>query len=375
MILVSTKELFFHLIRYAIGSEENFKYDITEKEWEKLFDICIKQTLAGIAFMGIEKLPEEKRPPKALMLKWHIICEHIKMMNRKLNTYASEVSRRFKDAGFRNVILKGQGIAQLYPSPLYRHPGDIDIWLEGDRDSIVKCLYGIARNITPISYHHIDFPVFKDVPIEVHFTPTWMNDYFNNRKLQRYFKECSDREFCNIQTIAEDKTAPISTIAFNRVFILLHIFRHLFSEGIGLRQMLDYYMVLMQGFTKEEKEKTMQTLNALHLSGFTKATMYVLKKVFGLKEKYMLVTPDAKQGEFLLNEIMISGNFGNYDFRDGNLYDNKLHKRVWGKICHVTRLFKYHPVECICTPQFRVWHYIWRRRKELYYKSDKFIKQ
>lgn len=369
-------EIFFHLLRYAIGSEEKFPYDINDEEWEMIFDISVKQALTGIAYYGVCKLPEEKRPQKGLLVKWHILCEQIKKRNIQLNTLACKVSEKFRKEGFRNTILKGQGIASLYPMPLYRQSGDIDIWLEGERDSIVKYLRGIAPAKEMISYHHTDFPVFKDTEIEVHFTPTWMNGYFGNRKLQRYFKECTPREFTNLQPIGkEDEKATISTLQFNRVFILLHIYRHLFAEGIGLRQLLDYYMVLRQGFTTEERDSTLRTMKELRVIGFTRATMYVLHKVFGLEKRYMLVEPDCKEGEFLLNEIMIAGNFGWYDKRYGDLLGNNLPKRVYGKMRHVMRLFRYHPTESICSPLYKAWHYIWRRRKEKYYKSSKFNNQ
>ena len=37
-------------------------------------------------------------------------------------------------------------------------------------------------------YHHVDFPVIDELPIEVHFTPSWMNSPFTNRRLQDFFK-------------------------------------------------------------------------------------------------------------------------------------------------------------------------------------------
>lgn len=161
--------------------------------------------------------------------------------------------------------------------------------------------------------------------------------------------------------------ATVSTLEFNRIFILLHIYRHIFAEGVGLRQLLDYYMVLQQGFTEEERNETIKILKQLHLFGFAKAVTYVLLQVFGLKEQFMIVKPDVQQGEFLLQEIMLSGNFGKYDTRNGNIFSNNAFKRIPSKLHHAMRFIKYHPMETICTPLFRSWHFLWRKIKNRYY--------
>lgn len=76
---------------------------------------------------------------------------------------------------------------------------------------------------------------------------------------------------------------------------------------------MNYYFVLRQGFTEEERNTTMHTLHSLGMKRFTSAVMWVLQAVFGLEDKYLLTPPNEKEGRFLLNEIMRSGNFGQYD--------------------------------------------------------------
>lgn len=373
---VTPIELFFHLLRYAIGSDDDFPYTPTDNEWQEIFDISIKQTLAGIAFLGIEKLPEEKRPPKKLYITWHIACEHIKKFNKKLNQATCAVSNKFREVGFRNVVLKGQGVAQLYPQPLYRQAGDIDIWLEGDRDNIIKYLRSITQSHELMCYHHTDFPINEEFNIEVHFMPSWMNNPLTNKRLQKFFTNCAEREFTNSITMeTNDNIATVSTLAFNRIFILQHIYRHLFDEGVGLRQLLDYYMVLSKGFTQEEKKATIETLRQLNMLSFTGATMYVLQEVFGMKKDRMLVEPDIQQGKFFLHEIMQSGNFGLYDSRRKFIEYESLIHRIFRKTNRNLRFIKYHTMEVLCTPIFKTWQYFWRRRKERYYNSKKFKSQ
>lgn len=355
-------ETFFELIRLSIGTGKELSHTPDEKEWEILFELCKKQTLLGIAFSGIEKLKAEQLPPKSLLLGWHNYCLQIKQQNNKLNRLAAIVTEKFGKEGFRSVILKGQGVAMLYDRPERRAPGDIDIWLEGGREKVLAYVKRIIPNCRPV-YHHVDFLELDGVSTEVHFTPSWMNCYFTNRKLQRYFKDESERQFSNKVALSnEEETIFAPTNDFNRIYILLHIYRHLFQEGIGLRQMLDYYYILKQGFSATEKEKSIKQLRDLKMLRFAGATMYVLKRVFNIEDKYMLTAPLEKEGEFLLNEIMVAGNFGKYSPRYKNDMSSSIIKRAMSKTLHHMRFLSSYPSETLWGPLFRVWHYFYKKK-------------
>ena len=154
---------------------------------------------------------------------------------------------------------------------------------------------------------------------------------------------------------------PTPSIAFNRVYILVHIYRHLFHEGIGLRQLLDYYFVLAQGFTEEEREATMCTLRSLRMQRFTAAVMWVLQEVYGMDDRYLLTQPDEREGRFLLSEIMLAGNFGQYDERlQHERGESALH---WGlrKVKRNFRFVRSYPSEVLWSPLFKLWHWVWRK--------------
>ena len=149
---------------------------------------------------------------------------------------------------------------------------------------------------------------------------------------------------------------PTPTLAFNRVYILVHIYRHLFHEGIGLRQLLDYYFVLQQGFTEEERTETMRTLRSLRMQRFTEAVMWVLQEVFAMDERYLLTTPNEEEGRFLLSEIMMAGNFGHYDERikrSEKVTEWDLFRRRVGRNMRFVRSY---PSEVLWAPLFKLWH-------------------
>lgn len=358
--------LFFELLQIAIGNREAFSHVPSEEEWNELYLFSQKHTLAGIAFLGIERLPETLRPPKELMMQWYVTTERIKALNDTIDKQALKVAGHFLNAGFRSMVLKGQGMAKLYGSGRYRTPGDIDIWLEGERTEIEK----YVRKVLPqceIVYHHADFRPIGNTEVEVHFTPSWMNCYFTNRKLQRFFK-CQARELfprCYASEDAADgalNDIPVPSLAFNRVYILVHIYRHLFGEGIGLRQLLDYYYVLLQGFTEAERTETLYVLKELRMLRFAGAVMWVLQTVYGMPDRCLLTKPNEKEGRFLLDEILLAGNFGHHDPRINRVANASELRLFVSRVGRNFRFLRSYPSEVLWSPLFKVWHFFWRRK-------------
>ena len=351
---------FINLLHIALGHRSEFSQALSNDEWQRLFLIAKKQALLGITFYAIEHLPAEQRPPRQLLLQWGMHAERIKERNIFLNSKAIEISQKFLDDGFRNIILKGQGIAKYYEISnlgAYRTPGDIDIWFEGSRKEIARYVRGNNHDCKVV-YHHVDFPKIDTIDIEVHFTPSWMNNFFSNRKLQKFFNSHRDELFSRCVTPIEN--IPTPSLAFNRIYILIHIYRHLFHEGIGLRQLMDYYFVLRQGVTQDEKKEVVKILQSLKMCRFTGAIMWILQKVFGMEDKYLLTAPIENDGRFILDEIMKSGNLGLHDTR---IIRGRNESSLSHGIRKVKRNFKFvwnYPSEVLWSPLFKIWHLFWR---------------
>ena len=172
--------------------------------------------------------------------------------NVRLNDAAIQVSEWFRKKGFRTCILKGQGNALMYPNPYSRTPGDIDIWVEGGDKRVIS----FVRSISPhekACYHHIEFPSYKGVEVEVHYRPSFLLCFWHNRKLQKYYERVKEEQFSHRVMLGEQGEIAIPTVEFNLIFQLTHIFSHLMNEGIGLRQLVDYYYVLCDFYKVYQK--------------------------------------------------------------------------------------------------------------------------
>ncbi len=241
--MMSQQQIFFEFLRFCIGVSTEIPASVKEADWKVLYAIAKKQALLGVLFHGIKQLPKKLAPDAGLLMQWMGMAQRIRQQNIRLFMDSATVCEKFKREGFRNCILKGQGNALLYPDPYMRTPGDIDIYLAGGRERIMEYVDRVCPGQT-VRYHHVDFPVMKTA-IEVHFTPSYMFFPVHNRKMQRWFAEVMDLQCSNVVTLPDGYgEIAVPTINFNVVYILSHLYRHVFTEGIGLRQLLDYYFVL-----------------------------------------------------------------------------------------------------------------------------------
>ena len=376
--MLKQQKIFFDFLRFSIGSAKDIPDSLKKVDWKELYAIAKKQALLGVLFHGIQRLPKELAPEQKLLMQWMVMAEMIRKQNIKQFQDSVKVCKNFENEGFANCILKGQGNALLYPDPYMRTPGDIDIYLSGGRRKIMKYVDQVCPNQV-MRYHHVDFPVMKTA-IEVHFTPSYMFFPVHNRRMQKWFKEVMGEQ-CNLRVSLPDGYGEIHMpqVSFNVIYILSHLYRHIFTEGIGLRQLLDYYFVLLKwhtdltNLTDSNKSLPQMTLintdldalrhklKYLGLWKFAQAVMFVMKEVFGLSEDRMIVPMDEREGRFLLDEIMRGGNFGQYDTRLGSKEnEGKLHRYLRMSLRNL-RFVKHYPTEALSEPLFRTWFALWKK--------------
>lgn len=360
--MVSQQRIFFDFLQFCIGSVADISASVKDADWKVLYAIAKKQALLGVLFYGIRRLPKELAPEQKLLMQWMVMAEQIRKQNIRLFQDSVKVCQNFENEGFTNCILKGQGNALLYPDPYMRTPGDIDIYLAGGRKRVMQYINKVCPNQV-MRYHHVDFPVMKTA-IEVHFTPSYMFFPIHNSRMQKWFKEVMDLQCSNVVTLPDgygEITVP--TTSFNVIYILSHLYRHVFTEGIGLRQLIDYYFVLVTSEERRVKNLTalQRELKYLGLWKFAGAVMYVLHEALGLPEAKMIAPIDVNEGRFLLAEIMQGGNFGQYDTRLGSKEnEGKLHRYLRMSLRNL-RFVKHYPTEALSEPLFRTWFALWKK--------------
>ena len=370
---------FIDFISISINQKSKHEIDTHFELWGDLYRLSKKQSIVGIVYNSLLKAKRLGcNISPILFTQWYGLYESLKKRNEIVDEDCRWITQYFEEKGFNSCILKGQGLYHLYQktdAQLVRTAGDVDIWLMpkgiiGENKSNRENKYSLSKRRIEIFrfcnsiipnchtiYHHLDFPI-EGKNVEVHFTPSWMFCPWHNNRLQKFF----EREWSN--RVLTEKGFYVPSTDFNLVYILIHIYRHIFDEGVGLRQLLDYYFVLKNS-TEEQRLKAYAFLQTIGMNRLTKGVMWIMQEAFAMESSYLLCAPDKRIGKKILTEVMIGGNFGHSDERykhKNNSITNNV--GVENLLLHIQRNIKYlryFPSEVVWSVPFYVWHYFWRK--------------
>ena len=242
----------FRFLRFSLGLEGEAKGLLDGRkgsfDWDACYQFAKRQTLVGVLFDGIQRLPKELAPARPLLLRWLSDSESIRRRNMRMDRASAYVYNKVCAAGFRCCILKGQGNALLYPHPSSRTPGDVDVWVMANREELRHIALSLTEgdgSSLQESLNHIGLTV-HGVSVELHSTPALLNSPLHNSRLQKWLKRNADLQCSNRIALPNNAgEVAVPTLSFNIIYQLCHLFHHCFYEGVGLRQIVDYYFVLM----------------------------------------------------------------------------------------------------------------------------------
>ena len=344
---------------------------VAKIDWRQLYTFASRQALLGFCFDGIERLTKDfseelKQNPmgRDLLMTWMGKAQQIRRQNMKVNVVASKLYSMLREDGLRCCILKGQGNALMYPNAYSRNPGDIDVWVNASREQITEYAKKHFAIGDDIRLQHLETSL-NGVPVELHFFPCSMNNLLYHARLQKWFKRNADLQCSNVVSLPDGiGEIAIPTTAFNVVYQLCHLYHHFFDEGIGMRQIIDYYYVVNNDELLVIRDTLQRELKYLGLWKFAGAVMYVLHEALGLPEEKMIAPMDEKRGELLLAEILEGGNFGQHFTKYGGFTHQSMGKKYFLKIWRNMHFVRYYPAEALCEPFFRTWHFFWRMKNK-----------
>lgn len=340
---------FRNLLLVAMGRASSFEKDPTPEVWRRLFVMARQQTLLGVLDAGIHRLPAQQQPPGPVLEDWDRLAEKVSKIYARHLTREAELATILERMNLRGCVLKGTGLARLYPEPDRRQCGDIDLWVPGPRKTVLKAFSG-EFPVHDILYQECKVDIFDDTVVELHFHPTKLYNPFCNSRFQRW----CDRHFPT-----GDTTLLYPGPEFNAVFCMAHMYRHYLSGGLGLRQMMDYYYVLRE-LPAASRGEVMKTLKRLGMGRFTAASMLAVYYNFGLEKEYLLCQPDMKRGQKLIEDMIHMGNFGVLDQRNRAAAGEKALGRFLRRNRRTFSLLRLYPREVLWSPFARIGQFLWR---------------
>ena len=368
--------LFFELIRVSIGRQKRLTHTPSEMEWRQLYALADKQALIGICFRGVQRLQKLGYDiPTDLYMKWLGMAAKIQQRNELMNRRCVEVQRMLAKEGMRMSILKGQGVARYYKLKdeslelranslgMLRQSGDIDVYVDGGMEKVLRWCrerYGDVE----FDYINAHVPMFKDVEVELHWRVGSITNLFKNRKLQRWLEREETKEMIlggKADLKPSETSLTVPSLEFNAFYLMLHCYHHVFESGLGLRQLMDYYFLLMARNNLNLDLSINELFRKFGMERFVGAVMWIMQEVFWLERECLLCEPDEKEGRYILGEVMAGGNFGHHDERRRKVGRGKWFE-VFAKIQHAMHLLRRYPSEAMWMPVWMVYHFVWKKR-------------
>lgn len=307
---------FFALVRSGLwGTNIDESLFDTQTDWQQLYHAAKAQALLGITFDGIQMLPQELRPPRLFYLKWCNTLLQIEENNHLLNRELAHVYALYRDNGIEPVLLKGQGVAQNYRNPLHRQCGDIDLYIGAANYDKANMLLRQESTGEHEENHKHTCIHWHEVDIENHRVLSRLSNPSSDRNFQHEIARWHNTAECRNMEI-EGCRATLPPLSFDVAYVLAHSALHFLNEGIGLRQVCDWTMMLHTRREEIDRKKTAQLLQQWGLEKAARIFGVVAVNYLGLPAEDLPIAyseKDLKTGEWLLHDIWQGGNFGKYD--------------------------------------------------------------
>ena len=372
------ENLFYQLLRMALGRQVCLPHTPNEQEWKALYELAKKQSLIGVCFAGVQKLQTQRQePPEMTYLTWMGMAAKIQQRNEVVSRQCVELQGQLAADGVRSCVLKGQGVGALYRVhenendnsknssglSMLRQSGDIDVWVDTDEEGALRWVKKYQRELD-FDYKHVHLDVVEGTSVEVHYRPSTSRVPWYMKRVEHFTRE----KACWTNAVAlGDGMVNVPSLEFNLVFILQHIFGHLFAEEMTLKQYLDYYFVLKQAHEKSaDVQEAYRWMQRMGMGSFARATMWLLHEVFGMPEEWMICEPDADEGRFLLNRVMAK----EQKAKKGEHGSLRWHLSVfWAQQSKNLHLLTHYPLEVLFSPLWLVRHFFWKRMWKMKHKE------
>ena len=332
---------FFALLRAGLWNREPESdcFPLSPEVWKRVYMLACKQTVEGIVYDGVMRLPEHYFPPRDLLLKWVVRVDSIEERNRQMNKAVGELFELFTKNHITAFLVKGQGVAACYEEPLHRMCGDIDCFFP-DKQHFERAAGLIAANGINVDKQAKFSKVYswRGFWVEHHSRLLDIDDPLRIPYLRRLLRQ--EYAYAGRLTLHEQPILLPSPL-LTHLSVNAHILKHLLTSGLGVRQLCDsariccaYHPEIEAGSLKKVYGKSgiyrwMLLLNSL------------LVNHLGMPEAYLPfpVAPSQK-ADWMMKDILQSGNFGLYG---GPVSKSTDTPRMKQKVLHhwIERLIRY----------------------------------
>ena len=325
---------FLALLRAGLwGEKPSFGNQLAPHEWERIYRLACMQTVEGIVYDGVMRLPAECLPPAPLLIKWTARVDILERRNSEMNGTVEELDELFAANGLQPCLMKGQGLAACYANPLHRVCGDTDWYFtRADYQKANRLIAGMGVRVKRDTSSSSSY-LWKGVQVEHHSRFIDLHNPFIQRNLGCLQTE--EEELAGALRL-QRRVVKLPSPLLMHVQVNTHILKHMLAFGIGLRQLCDSARVCY-AYHDICESKLEEVYGRAGILRWMQALHGLLITHLGLPPEYLpLSLPASPDSDRMLEEVLRTGNFGFYDKRwckaGGKPWVKR--ERVWQQVAY-----------------------------------------
>jgi len=342
MVLNVIYQSFFALLKAGLWNRkpECRCFPLSPEIWERVYLLACKQTVEGIVYDGMLRLPDHLLPPKKLILRWVVVVDSMEKKNMRMNKAIGELSDLFVTNGITPLLTKGQGVASCYDNPLHRLCGDIDFsfWEKTMYDSANRLILKHNIKVDKQAGYSSDY-VWKEFVVEHHRHLLDINNPFLFGYLRRLQLQENDR---SVYLELADREVLLPSPILMHLTVNTHILRHLLSFGISIRQLCDSARVCCRYHHRPEMQSLKKIYRKSGIYQWIQLLNALLVNYLGMPAEYLPFPVDTKQNaDWMMKDILQGGSFGFFGGPFSKETDKPQLKRKHTWLHLTVRFFRY----------------------------------
>ena len=309
------------------GSDREAFDGFSKMDWCNLISFSWKHAVGAIAFDGYQKLFDRQHEviDKQVLLEWFAQTVALEKRNMKqidtLKKFCGSLSR--KECSI--MLMKGQANALYYPNPLHRATGDVDIFTFDTYDRCNRSASELGARVDDSWYKHSQLfyngEMFENHRYLVH-TREGKRSKQLNEDLCKLALNRSERTFQGTGIV-------LPTPDFNAKFLTYHALAHFLSEGLRLKQVIDWVMFVRAEKNNINWRELYPFCEKYHFSRFLDVMNDITVHEFGVRIDNEDIVTTSPYKTKVLNSILHDDDFV-FSSRKGG-WQNRLHllKNLW----------------------------------------------
>lgn len=302
----------FALVRaglWEVEPDDCSLFPLSTEGWERVYGMARRQTVTGLAYRGMCRLPDHLMPPDGLLVRWVAETEAIEQRNRRMNRVLSGLCDKFRTAGLEPVVLKGQGVALMYEQPLLRECGDIDLYFP-DKKQQEQATELMRRAGVEVLRHADGSYSYRWDGVEVEHHTRLLD--LCNPKLDAYLDELEEVFSYHSVLLASEEGAfiRIPSPTLNVLLLNTHILKHAIGHGIGLRQLCDMARACQLLHVAVDAEVIHTVCRMAGIAEWCRLLHTFLGEYLGLPVASLPSPERMDTARPLLDKVLHDGNFG-----------------------------------------------------------------